>query len=315
MSAALRQAVWGWKIAAYLFLAGAGSGAMIFGVTGDFAGYPAAAKLGLSAGVVTVAASTLFLIVDLGRPSRFMTAGMHPRSSWISRGVFIVSATLAVAGTTVALLAWPFGSVLEANAGLRTGLEALVLALAVMTSIYTGVLLGVVISRPFWDGRLLPVLFLVSALSTGIGLLFFLAPFAAVAGLLDGPALAFVARLAYVSFALIALEVVLLWLYLLRAAGRAPYAAELLLRGRLSALFWGGLVGLGLLLPASFELASFLSSGAGSHSWPLVATGALLLSGGFLMRFLILAAGISSPLRLRPPAAASQAVKALSNPA
>ncbi len=54
------QAVWRWKIAAYLFLAGTGAGAVIVGVVGDFLGYALAAKIAIGFGIPAVALSTCF---------------------------------------------------------------------------------------------------------------------------------------------------------------------------------------------------------------------------------------------------------------
>jgi formate-dependent nitrite reductase membrane component NrfD len=42
---------------------------------------------------------------------------------------------------------------------------------ALAACLYTGILIGVIVSRPFWNNGLLPVLFLISALSSGIGLI------------------------------------------------------------------------------------------------------------------------------------------------
>ena len=137
------QAVWRWKIAAYLFLAGTGAGAVIVGVVGDFLGYVLAAKIAIGFGVPAVALSTLFLIMDLGRPAKFLTAILHPGTSWISRGVVIISALLVSGGLTVALWVWPFGGVLEMHTELRATLEVFSLIFAVATCTYTGILIGI----------------------------------------------------------------------------------------------------------------------------------------------------------------------------
>jgi formate-dependent nitrite reductase membrane component NrfD len=100
---------------------------------------------------------------------------------------------------------------------------------------------------------------------------------------------------------LIVVEAMAIYLYLTLVFDRAPEAASLLLTGKLSRLFWGGFLVVGLLLPVVIEyFASMMHEGVSQSLVTLVA-GVLLLIGGFLMRLLILAAGIRSPLMLRTP--------------
>ena len=296
------QAVWRWKIAAYLFLAGTGAGAVIVGVVGDFMGYAIPAKIAIAFGIPAVAVSTLFLIMDLGHPAKFFRAMLHPGTSWISRGFFIVSALIVSGGLTVILWVWPFGSVLDVNQGLRTALEVIALVLAVATCIYTGILIGIVVSRPFWNNPLLPILFLISAVSTGIGAVFFITPIvSSVLGIASPKTAEFVTRLESADMILIIVEAMAIYLYLTLVFDRAPEAASLLLTGKLSRLFWGGFLVVGLLVPMVIEyFASMMHEGVSQSLLTLVA-GVLVLIGGFLMRLLILAAGIRSPLILRTP--------------
>ncbi|MGA3295307.1 MAG: NrfD/PsrC family molybdoenzyme membrane anchor subunit [Candidatus Acidiferrales bacterium] len=296
------QAVWRWKIAAYLFLAGTGAGAVIVGILGDFVGYVIPAKIAIAFGVPAVALSTLFLIADLGRPAKFFRAMLHPGTSWISRGFFIVSALIVSGGFTVILWVWPFGSVLDADQGLRTALEVIALVFAVATCIYTGILIGVVVSRPFWNNPLLPILFLISAVSTGIGGVFFITPIVcSVLGIASPKTAEFVGHLESVDMILVIAEAIAIYLYLALVFDRAPEAARLLLTGKLSGLFWGGFLGAGLLVPMVIEFFSSVGHAGVSPSLAPLVAGLFLLVGGFLMRLLILAAGIRSPLILRTP--------------
>jgi polysulfide reductase chain C len=296
------QGVWRWKIAAYLFLAGTGGGAVIVGVLGDFAGYMASAKIAIAFGVPVVAFSTLFLIMDLGRPAKFFRAMLHPATSWISRGFYIVSALIISGGLMVVLWVWPFASALDANQGLRFALEAITLVFAVATCIYTGILIGVVISRPFWNNPLLPILFLISAVSTGIGGVFCITPIVrSVLRITNFETAAFLNHLESADMILVIAEAITMYLYLTLVFDRAPEAATLLLKGQLAGLFWGGFLVAGLLLPLVIEfINAVIHEGASPPLEPLIA-GLFLLMGGFLMRLLILAAGIRSPLVVRTP--------------
>jgi formate-dependent nitrite reductase membrane component NrfD len=51
--------------------------------------------------------------------------------------------------------------------GLRGWTGLVGIAVALLVGIYTGVLLGALVARPFWNNPMLPMLFLVSALKTG----------------------------------------------------------------------------------------------------------------------------------------------------
>jgi len=296
------QGVWRWKIAAYLFLAGTGAGAVIVGILGDFMGYVIPAKIAIAFGVPTVAFSTLFLIMDLGRPAKFFRAMLHPGTSWISRGFFIVSALIVSGGFTIILGVWPYGNVLHTNQGLRTALEVITLVFAVATCLYTGILIGVVVSRPFWNNPLLPILFLISAVSTGIGGVFFITPIVcSVLGIASPKTAEFVAHLESADMILVIAEAIAIYLYLTLVFDRAPEAARLLLTGKLSGLFWGGFLGAGLLVPVVIESFSSVKHAQVSLSLAPLVAGVFLLVGGFLMRLLILAAGIRSPLMVRTP--------------
>jgi polysulfide reductase chain C len=224
----------------------------------------------------------------------------HPGTSWISRGFFILSALIISGGFIVLLWIWPFSSVLSANQELRMTLELMVLIFAVATCIYTGILIGIVVSRPFWNNPLLPVLFLISAVSTGIGGLFFITPIvSSVLAIGSAETTTFLVHLESADMVLVVIEVIAIYLYLTLVLDRAPEAVNLLLKGKLSVLFWGGFLGAGLLVPALIEFFARVRHEDGSQSvMPLVA-GVLLLIGGFLMRLLILAAGIRSPLNVR----------------
>lgn len=299
---AVPQSVWRWKIAAYLFLAGTGAGALIVGIIGDFTGYVLSAKIAVGLGVPLVALSTLFLILDLGHPEKFFTAVLHPSTSWISRGFLIVSALLISGGLLAILWVWPFSSVLDANQGLRTIVESMVLALAVATCVYTGILIGIVVSRPFWNKPLLPVLFLISAVSTGIGGLFFITPIVQSAlGISSFETGKFLIHLELADIILLVFEGIAIYLYLAVVYNRAPEAARLLLKGKLSGMFWGGFLGAGLLVPALIELFAWADHKVAPQLATLLVAGVLLLAGGFLMRLLILAAGIRSPLMVHTP--------------
>ncbi len=296
------QLVWRWKIGAYLFLAGAGAGAYLVGVMAMFAGYDVPARLAVTVGIPVVAISTLFLIADLGHPKKFFTAMLHPGTSWISRGFYILLAQLAVGGVHVALWVWPFNLLNDAS-DVRSIIAVIGAICGVATALYTGILIGVIVSRPFWNSPLLPVLFLVSAVSTGIGLVFLATTiWKVLAGQPDQVVVvAILGDLARADIVLILVECLIVYLYLQIAYDRAKEAVNLLIRARFATAFWGGFVGVGLLIPLLLEYVALRLGDPNTEMLLGFVAGIAVLFGGLLLRFMLLGAGVRVPLYVRVP--------------
>ncbi len=296
-----RQTIWGWQIALYLFLAGGACGAYVTGVAAEFASgaeWDTVAKIGVTIGAPLVAFSTIFLVLDLGRPLGFIRAGFHPRTSWISRGVFILTAFIVVGLVHLALV-WA-----EAPEGVLRGFGVAGGVLAAMTMIYTGLLLGAARAIPFWSTPALPLLFLVSALSAGLMAVTLILSIYVVVADVDAVADQLVKhenQLLKADIILLVIEaiVVFSYLYLVRASLAAKASVESLVRGDLSGYFWPGFVVLGLLVPLAMELTllAFLDTADAEARMAvaIVATAPGLL-GGYVLRHLIMAAAIKGPL-------------------
>jgi formate-dependent nitrite reductase membrane component NrfD len=287
------QSKWGWLVAAYLFLAGMGAGAYAVGVVADYLGpdWSAIAKVGVCLGFPCVAVGCVFLILDLGTPVNFWRAAMRPNTSWIARGTIIISVFMILAFIHVVFWLWPFKSLAEAE-GARHVLGAFGIIFAFGTMIYTGILLAA--SRPiaFWSTATLPLLFLVSALSTGMMAVGLLVSFGSGTGDL-------VHSLAAFDILLIILEVFVL-AFFLQATHRVPESrasAELLLTGSVAPLFWFGVVVLGLIVPLGLELLSVKVLAGGGAKAVAVLASASGIFGGLCLRQVVLSGGIHAPLR------------------
>ncbi len=167
------ESAWGWLIVSYLFLAGAGSGAFIAAVACELLApdwSKALARAGSLAAGPMVLIGTLCLVVDLEaglwQPWRqiYMIENLRSMITW---GVLILAVFMPVAFlyaaalneiTFVGRIAKKYILVLEIVGSF----------LAVSTATYTGVLIAVVNGVPFWNTPLMPVLFLASAISTGL---------------------------------------------------------------------------------------------------------------------------------------------------
>jgi polysulfide reductase chain C len=283
------QTDWNWNIAVYLFLAGVGAGGYASGVLASFGGpaWEEFARTGVALGWPLLMVGTVFLILDLGVKMRALRVFLNPGTSWIARGSLFISVFMILSFLHLVLMVWP-GRMAVDDPTLRViGLVNLVFAVLVM--IYTGVLLGVSRSIAFWNTAMLPLLFLVSASSTGVMAVLLLAPAS------PGP----VARLAQIDLALIGLECLVIAFYL-QASHRTDESrssVQLLLRGRLASMFWVGLVVVGLAVPLVINLIEVTGMAGESGMW-LARIGAVAgLLGGLLLRRLVLAAGVRAPLR------------------
>jgi hypothetical protein len=178
----VKAPVWRHDIAAYLFTGGLAAGSALLAAGGDLTGRPALRRAGRLSALAALAASTYFLINDLGRPARFhhMLRVAKPTSP-MSMGTWILAAIGPAAGlAAVAELApylparGAFGLVRTVlpPAGRVAGLAAAGMAPALAT--YTAVLLADT-AMPSWHEAYphLPFMFAGSALASasGVGLL------------------------------------------------------------------------------------------------------------------------------------------------
>jgi len=296
------QKVLGWKIAAYLFLVGMGAGAYLAGFVFNLI-HPEFALLSkltvlLSAPLVIV--SLLFLILDLGRKTPFYLTFLRPLSSWIARGTIIVTIFIILNLIHIGLWIWP-STWLAGAPGLHLALGSVASVFAVLTLIYTGLLLGSAKPIPFWNTSFLSVLFLVSGISMGImGAALFLSVYGLSAGLAIHQPLMFLA--CYDAFIII-VEALIIYFYLWRmhqlTATRT--SARMVLRGSLAALFWGGVVAAGLVVPFVAEIyKTYLPTVNPVAVLALTAVASILgLAGGFILRYIIVAGGIRAPLNAK----------------
>jgi len=295
------QNVWGPLIAWYLFLAGVGAGAYVVGFGASLLGerYRPLVKPGIYLGAPLVAIGSLLLLLDLGAPIRFWMGFLRPQSSMISVGIWIISIFIVLGAIHIAALLFPQVKLSE-KAQRWLGWITSLFALA--TAIYTGLLLGVVKAVPFWNTPMLPLLFLVSALSTGmgavvlvVGLRRWVTPKAVEAE--KEQVTESVHALSRVDLPFIVTELlVLFFLVFLMAASRtiAAESARYLVSGGYAVAFWLGVVVVGLLVPVTLEAWS-VTRGKGLSLARLldlgVITGLCLLVGGLILRYAVLAAG------------------------
>ncbi|KWW97289.1 hypothetical protein TR75_09460 [Hydrogenibacillus schlegelii] len=330
--------IWGWIIALYLFLAGMSAGAYTTAYLSQrlyphlkvirWSGYIVAPPL-VIIGLVTLMIDAeagffhpwRFFFLYIGNPSSIMAIGVYILTLFTPLALYRAVVSLAEIWRDGGEKKWPLGldrffarppEWLRWFVEGRGWIDFLGLVMAVATATYTALLIGNIHAVPFWNNSILPVLFVVSAFSTGIAITLFTAT------AWDPKVQEHYAPYLALSTSLKGLELFLLFalLYFSWYGDQAAKASTAdLLWGRLALPFWILLVVLGLALPLRYELqerkhllaghvpalAASVPAGdkrpvdAGSLSPRLFATSQIMhlfaIVGGFVLRYLILLAG------------------------
>ncbi len=281
--------VWDAIIAIYLFLAGLGAGAFALGALTNWAKTPAPTmkKVAFIVAPVAVAVGTLMLVVDahagLMNPLRFfgLVANLGSVMAW---GVIILSAFLVV--SIVDLI------VLLVKKSTPKALDIVGAVLAVCVAAYTGVLLGDAgVAFPLWNMAVLPILFIVSAASTGIAVTLLITRLVAAD---EAAALPWLGKAGLV-LPVLELALVIALLAVAGMAGGSAGAAGAasvanLVSGPYAVAFWLGFVVIGLAVPFVLEFMS--RRGSQSKALPMAGE-ACVLVGGFMLRYLVIMAAVA----------------------
>lgn len=226
-------------------------------------------------------------LIYLGKPWRFWRAFFRPQTSWISRGLifvfgFAIFGALQIAPQFLASLPWGSESAV---------LRALAVVFALLVMVYPGFTMNFVNAIPLWNNALLPVLFLTYGFLGGFGLSL---PFGLIGGLPEQAlhSLENGLRLLLVAAA------VLLAVYLTSVRYTSPAGKQSvleILRGRVSPIFYLGVLTLGVAVPFAISVGSYASGGLPNAV--LVGAGlACELVGSFSLRYCLLKAGKYAPL-------------------
>lgn len=274
-----QEETWGWMLAVDFFCAGMGGAVLFITSTAIWLGQgdqvPVAANI---LGPLLITLGALFLIFELGRPLQAWRVFVRP-AAILTLGAWHMAIAI-VGGLGLAMFnvgwgPWPTSILLENILIVVCAWTGLVVAF------YPGLLLATQRARPFWSGPGMISLFLISSLVTASSALLLLGhasnfrvddfPF----NMLHG-----------VALFLLGFQGVLWIGYLWAKVGGAQAeekAARVWLDGELALLFWGGVIGLGTLVPMLFLMTPSLILQRISP--------ALVLGGGLLMRVMVVRSG------------------------
>lgn len=273
----------GWMIAVYFFLSGIACGSFLLSVSWLLWGRGESGKvqkIGAVLAPVIMGCSFLFLLLDLGKPFRMINLFIYFNpSSVASWGVWLVNIFMLLA----LVYAW-FVLGGKPDQARRFGIIGIPFALAV--SGYTGMILMQMKGYALWNSALVPILFSVSAIASGIALV-------TIFSLLFKAEREQVQRMRKVLAWVVALDLVLVLvecLALLNGPKEAMEAARLLLIGAYSPLFLGLYIVAGLVIPLLLLARKKCASGAQA------AASILILIGIMVMRYVIVIGGQYFPL-------------------
>lgn len=294
-----RLHVWGYEIPVYLFLGGFTAGIMVLSGWALWKGRrnlrPHATFALASSGLFLLALAAisfgmLALFLDLAHKPfvwrLYLT--FEPRSpmSWGAWILLLVYPALAagvlldpprVLLRRVAALG-PLVAWMAARPAVRRGVGIVSIVAGVALGVYTGVLLSSLGARPLWSSALLGPLFLLSGLSTSAAFAHWASPEPEER-----------VQLAWLDSLFLSLELGLIALFLigLGAGGAAQAeAARLLLGGPYTAVFWVGVVLLGIVLPLAIQTLAVTHRISRTPLAPI-----LVMAGGLVLRFVIVSAG------------------------
>ena len=312
---------WGLPVVWYLFLAGLGAGSLtasasvlLRGGGGGFGGaHVEIARYGAFLAPLPLIVGCLALIFELGTfeaghwfrwINLYKVINLSPMSigTWLL--TFFIGVSLAYAYTFVPNA--PFLGARQVR--LRKALAWVSVPLGIATAVYTGILLGAMPARPFWNSPILALLFLLSSISTGVALILLAR---AVFHRTRSPEVEQEYQesdylLTATDILLTGFELMVIFLFIMYAqltiGGVKEAVAVILPGGDLAVLFWVGVVLIGLLIPALIELYYVVprlvyQRGFNAPRIVDIAVSGAVLLGGFLLRYVVLVAGqVTGPI-------------------
>jgi len=313
---------WGtsFHIPLYLFLGGMAGGTLIVAALADLLGgrderYQALSRIATYFTLPIIIVGLLSLTFHLGKPERGILFPLYMTNykSWLTIGGWIIAVFFPLTVAYAAL--WYF----RMQRSYRVIVAALSIPTGVLMALYTGFLLSGTWSipggfwfTPLWDTKYIPVLFLISGLSTAlaacalIGLAVDHFKLTGIAGRELRGAGETAGTLSLFDTLVIVLEAG--WIYIMLAAFAAGDPGQqliykILTAGYLSLWFWWGVIALALALPFLASLVElYLVRVLRVHAdWLLYVKFLMVLAGGFLLRYVIVWGGdIRKPLPFPP---------------
>ncbi len=313
---------WNWIVAIDLFAAGLSAGAFILSATAYFLGkerYENITRIGAYIAPFPVLIGILCLIYDLERPQlfwklflTFQINSVMSLGSWLLLFFSLFSIAhlylwlperfdylkMVPAIRSNRYLSRFRGDNLTKIRGLVAGFG---IPISIGVGIYTGVLLGALTARPFWNNPMLPMLFLISAMMTGSASICFVGCFIkGFRGMTRENINTNKFMIHSIDFTLMVFSIIAIFLFILGlyvSPRSSAEAVHLIMGGEFTLLFWVLVVGVGVLLPLGLEVYELIPHYIEQvelrdhNPWISGIITTSVLVGGFTMRYVVIYAG------------------------
>jgi polysulfide reductase chain C len=295
----MHEITWGFPVVLDLFFTGLGAGSFCLGAIAsrkEGKGWNACTRMASFLAPLAVLVGLSMLVIDLGYKSRFwMTLTGFNVTSPMSVGAYLLSTFLVVSiafafywlpASLRQRIPWIGKLSMWDRLDYRNRLGTIGILLALGVSVYTGVLLSASVN-PLWRNLILPILFFLSALASGLagGAMLGMASLTrtnpeAMAGPFH------FLKQSYRAILSSYLLLVLIFVLTLATSPESRRAAFNLMIGWSGLVWWVGAIGLGIAFPLGIV---FSKRALEVHrAWYLFGS---LLVGGFLLRLVLVYSG------------------------
>lgn len=303
------QTVWGWQPTLYLFLGGLGAGTFLVAALVHLftRKHEKIVCMGMWSAVAFLAVGLGFLLMEVTAPLRalMMWQSFSQFDSWMAIGAWLLFAGIVVFVIAAFAATKPLYTLVKVTdktaCAVKTLCSALGIVFALCIALYTGILLKSAPGVPFWNTGMLPALFTVSAIDTGVA---FMAILTAVFEK-EAHGLRFKMELATIALIIVETAVLVLFVTYMLGGGNeffeglevgycatATASAQNWLEGQLAAPFWGLVVTVGLAVPFVVAIVQCAAKLGPVPERALAVLGATcVLVGGCALRFITLLAG------------------------
>lgn len=286
--------IWHWQIPVYLFLGGLAAGIIFFAayfvVRGKEKEMPTTVMWATIIAPIALVIGLGALFWDLKHKlffwqlyTTFRITSPMSWGAWTLMAITPFSMIWVASYMKVMIPGWnwkfklltAYDNLLNKN---RKSFAWVMMILAIILGVYTGILLSAFNARPLWNTSILGPLFLVSGFSTGLAAIMWLSK--------DEKERKILARIDLIFIVVELFLIIHLFMGFMAGTAVSTEAAQLFLGGPFTVSFWVFVVLLGLVFPAVLETLELW----GMHI-PKWLPPALILFGGLMFRFVMVEAG------------------------
>ncbi|PYT01561.1 MAG: 4Fe-4S ferredoxin [Acidobacteria bacterium] len=232
--------LWGWEVSAYIWTKAIAAGAFLIAIFASFfMQVPNTVKwIGAITAMIFLAATGILLIMDLGRPERFLYVLLRPQwRSWLTRGAYIITVYGGL------LTAWIVASYFGSGTALRV-IEPLAIVFALLSAVYTAFLFAQAKGRDFWQSPMLGLHMIIHSLMAGVAVYLIALPWIKVD-------IEFVMAITLATFILLIIHLITLAIEMTttHSTDDAHAVVKMITNGQFSRAFWLGMILVGNVLP------------------------------------------------------------------